>query len=187
MNAYVQDIRELIRSGEMSEEPKYFEKLEEQLKAQYSTGNLALDSVLSVKVSKIRQMEIEFKGSNLHYMGGMNITDSALCSLISNMLDNACEALNDRKDRSGERFIYLQFSYTPGGLMIICENPLLGVLPKMQRRSFLSTKKSVYHGLGISIMQKIAEDAGGQFDIALADDLFRILVLIPPAECIDGD
>ena len=186
MNAYVQDIRSMVDAGRLPETPLFFEKMEEQLKLQYSTGNLALDSVLSVKVAKMEQWGIEFRGANLHYTGGMNITDSALCSLLSNMLDNACEALNDRKDRPGERFIYLQFSYTPGGLVIICENPLLGVLPKMRKESFLSTKKEVYHGLGISIMQKIVEDTGGQFDITVSDDLFRILTLIPLAETDDA-
>ena len=182
MNAYVRDIRKMIDTGELSDKPEFFEKLEKQLMPQYSTGNVALDSVLSVKVSKIRQSNIEFRGTNLHYAGGMNVTDAALCSLISNMLDNACEALNDRADRPGERFIYLQFAYNPAGLMIICENPLLGVPPKQRKRSFLSSKTEPYHGLGISIMKTITEDAGGQFDIVLSDDLFRILAVIPLKE-----
>ena len=182
MNAYVRDIRKMIDAGDLSNKPEFFEKLEAQLMPQYSTGNVALDSVLSVKVSKIRQGNIEFRGTNLHYAGGMNITDAALCSLISNMLDNAFEALNSRSDRPGDRFIFLQFAYTPAGLMIICENPLLGVPPKQQKLSFLSGKAEPYHGLGISIMKKITEDAGGQFDIVLSDDLFRILVVIPLKE-----
>lgn len=182
MNAYVQDLREMIDSGKIPGNPEFFEAMEEQLKAQYSTGNVALDSVLSVKAAKMSQLGIVFQGSNLHYTGGMNLSDPALCSLISNMLDNACEALVERKDRPGEHTVYLQFSYHPGGLMIICENPLLGVSPRMRKKTFLSTKKELDHGLGISIMQKIVADAKGQFDIVISDDLFRVLVLIPPVK-----
>lgn len=182
MNAYVRDMREMIRSGEADNKPEFFEELESQLTPQYSTGNVALDSILSVKVSKIQKGGVEFQGTNLHYTGGMNITDAALCSLVSNMLDNAFEALKERSEQPGKRYIYLQFSYGPAGLMIICENPLLGILPKIKRQSFFSNKADPYHGLGISIMKKITEDADGQFDIVLSDDLFRVLVLIPIKE-----
>ena len=66
--------------------------------------------------------------------------------------------------------------------MIICENPLLGIPPEMKKRSFLSRKAELHHGLGISIMRKITEDAGGQFDIVLSDDLFRVLAVLPPGD-----
>ena len=66
--------------------------------------------------------------------------------------------------------------------MIICENPLLGIPPKMQKKSFFSKKTEPYHGLGISIMEQIVHDAHGQFDIVLSEDLFQILVVIPRKE-----
>jgi hypothetical protein len=50
----------------------------------------------------------------------------------------------------------------------------------MQDTSFFSQKSEPYHGLGISIMEKTVRDTGGQLDIVLADDLFRLLVVIPP-------
>ena len=81
----------------------------------------------------------------------------------------------------GDHYVYLAFSYNPGGLMIVCENPLLGKRPKTEKRRFLSSKEEPYHGLGISIMEKIAHDAGGQFDIVVTRELFRVIVLIPPA------
>ena len=40
----------------------------------------------------------------------------ALCSLISNMLDNACEAMIKRADMPGDHYVYLAFSYNQGGL-----------------------------------------------------------------------
>ena len=102
-----------------------------------------------------------------------------MCSLISNMIDNAIEALNERKDCEGDRYVYLQFTYSPAGLTIICENPLLGIPPKMQRSSFLSSKYEPYHGLGISIMKRIVDEANGTFEVAVNDDLFRVFVIIP--------
>lgn len=180
--SFIRDIKEMAEKGQLQEEPAYLEALEAQMRPLYSSGNQALDSVLSVKLNKIRSCDIEFRGSNLHYTGGMNITDYGLCSLVSNMLDNAIEALNDRKDRPGERYIYLKFAYTPAGLAIICENPLLGVPPRMQRTSFISQKYEPYHGLGLSIMKRIAEEAGGTLDTVVSEDLFRLLAIIPPAD-----
>ena len=180
--SFVQDVKGMIERGQLQEEPAYLRELEAQVMPLYSSGNQALDSVLSVKLNKLRSCGIELRGSNLHYTGGMNITDYDLCSLVSNMLDNAVEALNDRRDRPGERYIYLKFAYTPAGLVIICENPLLGVPPKMQRTSFFSQKYEPYHGLGLSIMKHIADEAGGTFEAAVSEDLFRVLAIIPPAD-----
>lgn len=145
-----------------------------------SSGNQTLDSILVVKLNKLQANRIELRGANLHYTGGMNISDFELCSLISNMIDNAIEALNERKDREGDRYVYLQFTYSPAGLTIICENPLLGIPPKMQRSSFLSSKYGPYHGLGISIMKRIVDEANGTFEVAVNDDLFRVFIIIPP-------
>ena len=96
------------------------------------------------------------------------------------MLDNAVEALDERSGQGGEKYIFLRFAYTPAGLSIICENPLLGVRPVAEKHSFFSTKTEEGHHLGISIMERIVHDAGGQFNIILSDDdLFQILILIP--------
>lgn len=189
MRSFVQDVQEMVKNGLLSKEPDYLTDLEAQVLPLYSSGNQTLDSVLAVKLNKLQENGIELRGSNLHYTGGMNISDFSLCSLISNMIDNAVEALNDRKDCEGERYIYLQFAYSPAGLTIICENPLLGIPPKMQRASFLSNKYEPYHGLGISIMKYIVDEAKGTFEVVVSEDQFRVFVIIPPENhviIIDG-
>ena len=179
MRSYVHDIQEMVKKGQLPKEPEYLKDLESQVLPLYSSGNQTLDSILAVKLNKLRANKIELRGSNLHYTGGMNISDFELCSLVSNMIDNAIEALNERKDRDGDRYVYLQFTYSPADLTIICENPLLGIPPKMQRSSFLSSKYEPYHGLGISIMKRIVDEANGTFEVAVNDDLFRVFVIIP--------
>ena len=181
MRAFVKDVQEMAERGEAGKVSRYLSEMEKEVLPLYSTGNQALDSVLMVKAAKIQAQGIEFRGTNLHYTGGMNIKDSMLCSLVSNMLDNAIEALMERKDRTGERYIFLGFNYSLAGLMIICENPLLGIPPKMVKKSFFSKKTEPCHGLGISIMEKIAHDAGGRLEVALYEDTFRVLALIPPS------
>lgn len=180
MRSYIQDLQEMVKSGQLPNAPAYLKDMESQVLPLYSSGNQTLDSVLAVKLNKLRSNNIELRGSNLHYTGGMDISDFELCSLISNMIDNAIEALNERKDRDGDRYVFLQFTYSPAGLTVICENPLLGISPKMQRSSFLSSKYEPYHGLGISIMKRIVDKANGTFEVAVTDDLFRVFVIIPP-------
>ncbi len=116
----------------------------------------------------------------------MNINDFTLCSLVSNMLDNATDALTAREDRKGQRYISLEFIYNQAGLLILCENPLLGIQPRMQQSAFISRKTEPYHGLGISIMERITHDAGGQLDIVLSGDLFRVIALIPPKKNLEA-
>ena len=180
MRSYVHDIQEMVKKGQLPKEPAYLKDLESQVLPLYSSGNQTLDSILAVKLDKLRANRIELRGTNLHYTGGMNISDFELCSLISNMIDNAIEALNERKDCEGDRYVYLQFTYSPAGLTIICENPLFGIPPKMHRSSFLSSKYEPYHGLGISIMKRIVDEADGTFEVAVTNELFRVFVIIPP-------
>ncbi len=183
INAYINDFKNYAEHEGLKEYPEFLQQLEKQAIPSHSTGNSALDSLLPIKIRKICSLGIEFRASNLHYTGGMNINDLSLCSLITNMLDNAIEALEERKEIAGERYIDLEFIYSPAGLMILCENPLLGQRPKMQGDAALfSKKKEPFHGLGISIMERIAQDAGGQLDIVICDDLFRVFALIPPSK-----
>ena len=179
MRSYVNDIHKTLEKGDLRGSYPYLNALEEKTANLFSTGNSALDSVLSVKLVKMQENNIEFRGSGLHYTGSLSLDDYALCSLISNMLDNAIEALIVRKDQPGEHFISLKFNYTASGLFIICENPLLGISPAKAKQGFRSRKEEPYHGIGISIMQKIAEDAKGQLDVAADDLAFHVLAFIP--------
>ena len=183
VRAFIKDFQEMAANGGTTYElPRYLEEMEKEVLPLYSTGNQALDSVLMTKVAKMQARGIEFRGTNLHYTGGMNLRDSALCSLVANMLDNAIEALDARKDREGERYIYLGFNYSLAGLMIICENPLLGIPLKMIKSSFFSNKKEAWHGLGISIMEHITKEASGHLEVLVQDDCFRVLAVIPQKE-----
>ncbi len=179
LNAYVNDIKKLVDRGELQCIPEYIHQIEEIYSSEFTTANLALDSVLSIKVKKIHSMGIDFRGGNLHYTGLAQISDLELCSIVSNMLDNAVEALTERITISSKPYIQLEFMYYPAGLMILCENPLYGELPKTRNSFIYSQKEEQYHGLGISIIDKIAQDAGGRMDIIISNDLFRILVYIP--------
>lgn len=182
VRSFVHDVQEMVNNGQISRKTDFLDEIESRVLPLYSSGNQMLDSVLTVKLNKLQSNKIELKGTNLHYTSGMNISDFALCSLVSNMLDNAIEALNDRKDCEGDRYVYLQFAYSPAGLAIICENPLMGILPKMHRTSFLSKKYEPYHGLGISIMKRLVDEADGTFETVVSDDLFRVLAIIPPKD-----
>ena len=107
MRAYVTDVKDMISRGELKQSQPYLDNLEKQVADLFSTGNTALDSVLSVKYAKMQRNQIEFRGSGLHYTLQLRLSDYALCSLISNMLDNAIEALLVRKSLPGEHYVSL--------------------------------------------------------------------------------
>lgn len=177
--AYADDIQSVLRLPEIAEKLQTYASFSPEFMHMFFTGNTALDSVLSMKALKLNTHGIEFRSSNLHYTGLLNISDNALCSLISNLLDNATEAMIERKDCAGEHYIYLGFFYSESGLIISCENPLLGISPLKTGKTFFSTKKQLSHGTGISIMQHIMNDIHGQLDILVDDDMFKVIALIP--------
>jgi len=179
MRSYFSDVRKMVEAGQIDSMPEYLNQIEEKIPPLFTSGNYVMDSVFLVKLSKMQQSGIQFRGTNLHYTNGLNIEDYAFCSLISNMLDNAIEALILRKNISNDLYVYLRFAYTSGGLIVICENPLFGVFPKSKENSFFSSKSEPYHGLGLSIMENIVSDAGGQLDVVADSNMFRVLVFIP--------
>lgn len=176
MNSYIKDLKDVSETNPQ----KYLKLLEAQWHPLPSTGNPVLDSVISIKYYKMEEHRIEFRGTNLHYTGGMNISEVTLCSLLSNMLDNAIEYLVSAEKQLPERYIYLGFSYSAAGLMIICENPIAEEIGKV--KIFSSKKTEPGHGLGMVIMNKIAEDAKGQIDFISHDAFFRVLAYIPKSK-----
>ena len=52
----------------------------------------------------------------------------------------------------------------------------------MVKTSFFTNKAEPYHGLGISIMERIANEASGHIEVTLYEDCFRVLAIIPPKE-----
>ncbi len=139
----------------------------------YYTGNTVADAVLSNKLFIAHAKGIRVNAS-LVLPGRLGISDVQLCSVLSNLLDNAIEA----QDGIEGPFINVTIRPERGMLYIKIENSTKGNYV-FKKNQLISSKKTRDHGIGLNNVRKIVEDARGIIDIQPQSELFVVKILLP--------
>ena len=132
-------------------------------------SNLMVDAVLSEKADLCRQSGVQLEVS-VALPREINIPNAHLCSIYSNLLDNAIHGVLAQEDRTTP--IRLQTDVQQGFLMIRCENP--AHLPQNRRNDDPMRQ----HGLGLTILQQLAERYSGQLRTSCQDGLFKAELML---------
>lgn len=155
----------------------YIENISERLNEYnkyISICNSFVDAILNYYLQKMDKKCIEFR-----IKGKMpkdcNIVMFDLCTIISNLLDNAIEAV-DRLEGE-KRWIEMTFRYD--NLMIYCnvKNPYLGEL-NIYKNKILTNKNTKNHGFGISNVKKSVELYSGSIEIKTENGIFEVLIAL---------
>ena len=114
--------------------------------------------------------------------------DEDLCSLLSNLLDNAIEAAA----QSGEAEPTVDISILPRQeyLFIHVTNPVDKTLPEKRRMTLETTKAShtELHGFGTRIIRRIAERYHGSVKYSMTGGIFTTNVMLElPEETKEGE
>jgi sensor histidine kinase YesM len=139
----------------------------------YYTGHSLIDAVLSNKLFIAYSKGIEIK-SSVFLPETLNISDPQLCSVLSNLLDNAIEA----QDTVALPFINILIHQERGMLYIKIENSSSGAY-LFKNDQLISIKKTNDHGIGLRQVKKIVEDLRGIVDIQPQPENFTVKILIP--------
>jgi len=179
LHNHLQTLLVLSRNGISKELEAYVADLGQQLKDVEEvchTGRRALDAIVSAKcaIAKIDDIPV-----NLHItpISPIPVSDANVTSLLGNMFDNAIEAcrLVDVKKRS----IDLSFEMMGNMICIKMVNATDGVL-RLEGERFLTTKSDErLHGLGLSSIDRIMDDADGVVRREHRDGKFITVLLIP--------
>lgn len=139
----------------------------------YYTGNTVADAVLSNKLFIAHAKGIRVNAS-LVLPEKLGISDVQLCSVLSNLLDNAIEA----QDSVTNPFINVTIRQERGMLYIKIENASSGKY-KFNKKQLTTSKMTKDHGIGIQQVKKIVENTRGIIDVQPQADLFTVKILIP--------
>lgn len=142
-----------------------------------STGNRMVDMLLSTKVNEARQLGIPIV---LHVVlpENLSIDQQMLCSLLTNLLDNAIEA--SRQVSSPD--IDCSMRMVKGYLAIEVRNKVDGSVLEKNPRLLTSKRDRANHGLGIKIIRQIVHRCDG--NIEFWEDMGRFVVTIMlPEHC----
>lgn len=147
---------------------------------QNKTGNHVLDTLLGAKSITCKNQKILLttvvNGSLLSFMDTVDI-----CSIFGNALDNAIEFEKTIPDPQKRMINLTVVDKNQAFLVIRCENYYEGYADMTLEKKLPKTTKAdkSLHGYGLRSIQHAAHKYGGEMDIEVKDNWFRLKILIP--------
>lgn len=174
-------IREMLAAGKNDELQKYVEKLTGDLKMnkeKYITNHKFLDLVLNRKFHEAEEakIQVEFSADD---MSSLQLNSTDICALFCNLLENAIEANEKRKQ--GERKWLRLKCVKDGDMLIILQSNLYGgSIPRIEDGRFLETTKTDkrLHGCGLRSIQQVLDKYNGYMKLSVNDNIFNIVIFL---------
>lgn len=158
----------------------YLDQMEDEIRnyeAQNKTGNQVLDTLLTAKSLYCMREKIALTyvvdGARLDFMDVMDI-----CSIFGNALDNAIEC-EKKIPETEKRMIHVSMFVQQTFLIIRFENYCEGELDFEQNLPVTTKKQAEFHGYGLKSLRHTVHKYGGEVDIDVEDQWFRLKILIP--------
>lgn len=160
---------------------KYIENLKNELnewKSIFMTGNMILDIILNDKKNICDNNNIDFfVDINFSSCGFIDMLD--VCSIFSNMIDNAIEACIKINDKDKNRFINIKGTIVNGFFVIKCENSKINEIKFKDKNIKTDKKDSNLHGIGIKSIKTSVQKYDGEIFIDYQDYIFIVKIYIP--------
>ncbi len=174
MNNQLQTAYTLMERGQGEEARRQLDFLQDGLReragARYCANPVA-DAVLFQKAPLCRREGIRLTvTASLPFQ--LSLPGAQLCSLISNLMDNAIAGCR------GCRPAWIEFDarLRAGCLVLRCRNTAGKPAPKAETQAVDGLPE---HGLGLGILRQIAETYGGEVQTGLDDGVFTAVVMLP--------
>jgi len=157
---------------------KYIRSIREPL-LQYenniTTGNDIVDMVINHKIAEANKISIKID-IDTEMLGKMNIEDIDLCSVLSNVIDNAIEATSVL-DQS-KRIVSIQIKKRNDMLIIKVRNSYCVKIQK-EKEMFITTKSNKQlHGLGTWSIKRIIDKYDGYINYDIKEKIFEAVITI---------
>lgn len=165
----------------------------EEVKEAYADASLSLNNmridkycespivnaVIASKYEEMKSNDIQMKIAIDELSDNMGIERMDLCSVFSNLLDNAIEAC---MKLSEGRYINIRAKKQTGYLSVAVENSFNGKLHKKNMGYKSSKKNEVEHGYGTKILGMIAERYEGKFYLEDNVGMVKAVILLKLSE-----
>lgn len=173
-------MKALLDEGKTAEAKEYLDRVSSQgteyLKS-FDSGNYAVDVVMNHEMAAAKEQGVVLDTSIL-VPRKLPFKDEDLCSLLSNLLDNAMEAAS----QAGVAEPTVNISIIPRQeyLFIRVTNPVDKTLPEKRRMTLETTKTNhtELHGYGTRIIRRIAESYNGSVKYSMSGGIFTTDVML---------
>lgn len=143
-----------------------------------STGNIVIDSIITHSLNLAFIYNIKVNHS-IFLPNKIEINDTDLCSILSNILDNAIEAC---RITDTDKTIDLSIKPFNDMIMINVKNSCNGIYLRNLKGELLTTKNdrtSNLHGIGINRVKDLVAKYNGVISIDPNETYFEVKILLP--------
>ncbi len=158
---------------------KYIDEMSKELnqfKEIHNTGNMILDIILNEKQNICNENNIDLTCDvNFSKCNFIEMTD--VCSIFSNILDNAIEACN--KNYMDKKYIKIRGTLVKSYYVIRCENSKTNKLEIKNSKIITSKKDKFIHGIGLKSVKSSLEKYNGDLEIEDFKNKFLLQIYIP--------
>lgn len=155
----------------------------------YNTGNEYINGLLAVKYTHAFDMGIRLEVDFEAKLSLIDVGDQALISIVSNIIDNAIQALENQHDGT-DRFISVS-GYMEGEkyTLSICNNG--PVIPEKSLGKIFESgystkdKKNKDHGFGLYIVKKYVTRYSGEISVSSSEGETEFLIRFPVCKKVD--
>lgn len=161
---------------------RYFQQYQaanEELIRFVQSGNLQVDAIVNNRITRANMMGIEVE-TMLAVAEELPFAEKDLCSLLSNLLDNAIEGCAASDAEGKERKVKLNIRQDTNYLFIHTDNPVEQKEVPLEFRLTLKTTKTDdgLHGYGTKIIRSIAEKYNGSANFSAKQNRFQADVML---------
>lgn len=162
-----------LESGKTAEARKYLNTINGGINGvlnKIKTGNFVSDAILNSKAVSAAKFDTQISFSGRVPSEGISSED--LCTILSNLIDNAIEAC---EKVAGRKKIEIESGEANGFLILSVSNPTVnGANPK-----FRTTKKDkLNHGIGLKNVERVIKKYNGTLDLGKNGELFTANVRV---------
>lgn len=161
----------MLKNNQFEKMKKYFAEINitNNHNAEFLTGNEILDIVLNVENTELKNKGIKFNVI-ADIPKKLGISDSDLCSILLNIIDNAIEACEKENDKS----ISLTIK-SKGNMLIISSSNYCSINPINNK---FVTSKTGNHGWGIKVIKDIVEKYEGTLEHNFDNNMYTIDIFL---------
>lgn len=165
-----------LQKGKYAEAQEYIGQLAEKtssVKEYVNTGNDELDSILNYKLGRANNLnckaDVKIEVPRERFM-----SDFDLNMLLSNLMDNALEAI----EKTEEKVLTVRIKYIKRMLYISVYNSYNGNVKKEGNKLLTTKVKKEEHGIGMTCIQSIVDKYHGEMTIQTAEDMFKTDIIM---------
>lgn len=168
-------LSDYINNGDVERAGAYLKGLDyfRESNQYINTGNYCIDCIVNYVKDEIERIGGVLK-CDILVPETLEILDCDLNVILSNLLLNACEAIQKIEDKVVE----LTVKFDRGVLTIGVKNKFDGIIEK-EGTTFLSRKRQREdHGIGLLSVSNVVEKYHGEIDISHIDYAFNVVVIL---------